>query len=149
MLLRTHLAIGLAAALYFLPHITHKASFVPAVLIASALPELGKMFSSKGIIKILRVLKSPQPLGGITRTYTVCILVSLALAFTYPFLAFPFFLGYSFNLFINAFTPDGITPFWPLKKKSTGRVSPGSTIDYTIFIIFLFFDVALFIKLFL
>jgi len=148
MLIRTHLAVGLAAALYFLPHMNERVLFIPVVLIASLIPELGNIiFSREG--KHKKLIKTSTPFGGITRTYTTCIIASVVLVFIYPLIAFPFFLGYSFNLFLNAFTPEGITPFWPSKRKTTGKVSVGGTIDYTIFVLFVIFDIGLALKLLL
>ncbi|MBS3099071.1 metal-dependent hydrolase [Candidatus Pacearchaeota archaeon] len=140
MLARTHFAIGLAIALFFLPHVNNKLVFFPAVLIASILPEIGNILFRVRRKKSLKPFVPRNFLGGATRTYTFCITISVLLAFFYPILALPFFLGYSFNLFLNSFTPDGIMPFWPIGNKTTGKVTPGGTIDYTIFIVFIILD---------
>jgi inner membrane protein len=88
-------------------------------------------------------------LGGILHSYTLCIAIALALAFFYPILAFPFFLGYSSHLFLDAFTPDGIKPFWPfIKKKSTGKIDTGGKVDLAIFTVMIFVNIALLAKLF-
>jgi membrane-bound metal-dependent hydrolase YbcI (DUF457 family) len=149
MLLKTHIAVGIAAALYFLPHMNDKLIFAPTVLVASILPEIGNILFAKKGHKYMKVFKSKNPLGGITRTYTTCILVSIILAVIYPILAFPFFLGYSFNLFLNTFSTEGIRPFWPLKNKTSGHIATGGNIDLTIFILFLIFDLALVVKIFI
>lgn len=149
--LRTHLAVGVALALYFLPHVNDKLIFFPSVLVASILPNLGSLFTHgrkdyrrKGIFSFLMKEKDTR---GIIHTYTVCILVALALAFFYPVFALPFFLGYSFHLFLDSFTTEGITPFWPYKKKSTGHVKSGGKIDKVIFYLVIVFCIALFVKL--
>jgi len=67
----------------------------------------------------------------------------------YPVLALPFFLGYSFNLTLDAFSTKGIVPFWPFKKKLSGKIMPGGRIDNIIFYLFILFDLALLIKFFI
>ena len=152
MLKRTHLAIGLGIVLYFLdlPQLNNKLIFSIVVLIASLLPALETAFVSvrqrRGIFSFARKLEQPN---GILHTYTVCIFVSVILAFFYPIYAFPFFLGYSFHLFVDAFTPRGIQPFWPYKERSKGHVHPGGRVDMIIFYVMLVVDLALFAKLFI
>lgn len=149
MLNRTHLAVGLAMALYFLPHMNDKILFVPIVLIASVLPNLGLIISSRKGVKIKRPLGRTTYLGKVVNSYTFCMVITLAIALLYPVLAFPFFLGYSMHLFLDAFTPDGIVPFWPfIKKESKGSIGTGGKIDNAIFVIMILVDVGLFVKLF-
>src|SRR3989344_8027685 len=123
MLLRTHIAIGLAVALFFLPHVNNKWIFFPIVLLSSILPDADSRFSTLGRKKVFRPLQMVSRHRGILHTYTFCIFISVLLAFYYPALALPFFLGYSFHLYADLFTPEGIMPFWPLKKRVTGHVT--------------------------
>src|SRR3989338_4124869 len=139
MLLRTHLAVGIAVALYFLPFIEHKLIFFPVVLISSLLPDIDTGFSTIGRSRLFRPLQWFVKHRGIIHTYTVCIIISIVLAMFYPVYALPFFLGYSFHLYLDMFTPEGIRPFWPLKKRVEGNVKTGGTIDATIFYLFIFF----------
>ena len=152
MLKRTHIALGLAAALYFLPHIKgSKIVFLAVVLLASILPDLETGFSAPKRHKILSI----QPIkwvfhkNWLFHTYTILIPVCILIAFFYPFIAFPFFLGYSFHLFIDSFSPQGIRPFWPVKKRSTGSIVPGGRVDRILFYVFVFVDFALLVKLFI
>lgn len=146
MLKRTHLALGVAVALYFLPHVQNRIIFLATVLVATMIPNLEQVVSRA---KVSGGLKQVFMHRGILHTYTVCILVSIFLASFYPVFALPFFLGYSFHLVLDAFTTEGIRPFWPLKHRSTGRVKSGGTVDRTIFYTILLVDMALFIKLFI
>mgnify|MGYP001576810429 CR=1 FL=1 len=146
MLKRTHLALGVAVALYFLPHVNNKLIFLATVIISTMLPNLEQVLS-RG--KVEGALKQVFMHRGILHTYTLCIAASIFLAFFYPMFALPFFLGYSFHLTLDAFTTDGIRPFWPLKRRSTGKIRTGSKVDSTIFYILILFDLALFIKLFI
>lgn len=140
MMLRTHLAVGIAVVLYFLPFIEHKLVFVPVALIASILPDIDSGFSNIGKHKIFRPVQWLSNHRGILHTYTFCIGISVLLAFFYPIVALPFFLGYSFHLYLDMFTPQGIKPFWPLKVKSSGHVTTGGKVDATIFYIFVVLD---------
>ncbi|MBI2452233.1 metal-dependent hydrolase [Candidatus Pacearchaeota archaeon] len=146
--IKTYLSVALAVALYFLPHVNNKIIFIPAVLISTLIPEIeNPNFFKKGF-KIFTTTKEDLPKNGILHTYTFCIMVSLIFAFFYPVLALPFFLGYSFHLLLDTFTPQGIRPFWPLKQRTSGKVAPGGKIEKTIFYIFIIFDIALLLKLF-
>ena len=149
MLLRTHIAVGLAVAFYFLPHVVNKLYFLPVVLIASALPDIDTGYSSIGRRKIFRPVQLMTRHRGIFHTYTFCILVSLLFALYYPVLALPFFLGYSFHLILDSFTPQGIVPFWPFRIKVEGKIKTGGSIDSTIFYASLIFAAALLVKFFI
>lgn len=131
---KIHLVIGSFIALYFLPFITHKIVFFPVVLIASFIPDLDSVIVPKKNYKTLRFLNS-QSYREFMHSYTFCILLSTLLAFFYPILALPFFLGYSFHLFFDSLTVDGINPFWPLKVKTKGLIVPGKSSEKILMII--------------
>ncbi len=147
MLLRTHTAVGLVAALYFLPHVVNKVIFVPIVLLASALPDIDTGYSNIGKHKIFRPVQMFSSHRGIFHTYTMCIAISVLLALFYPIFALPFFLGYSFHLILDSFTPKGIRPFWPFRVRVEGRIKTGGPIDTTIFYVCLIFAAALLINM--
>ena len=149
MLSRTHLAVGLTVALYFLPYVTHKWIFLPLVLISSILPDIDSGYSKIGKHRIFRPIQMVSKHRGILHTYTVCIIVSIIFALFVPTLALPFFLGYSFHLILDSFTPEGIKPFWPFRIRVAGNVKTGGSIDSTIFYVSSLFGLALFIKLFI
>jgi len=139
----THLAIGFAAAVYFLPLVNNELVFFLVVMATSLLPDADSGTSRLGKKKIFRPLQMISKHRGFFHTYTFAVLASLALALVYPIVALPFFLGYSFHLLADSFTPMGIRPFWPFKGKSTGIVKAGGPIDKAIFITFIIIDIIL------
>lgn len=149
MLRKTHLAIGLAASLYFLPHVTNKIIFIPIVLIASILPDIDSGFSTLGERGIFKMVQMTTKHRGILHTYTFCIAVSILLTTVYPVAALPFFLGYSFHLLADSFTIRGIKPFWPLKMVTSGNIKTGGKAEKIIFFIFAMADSILLVSLLL
>jgi len=121
---RIHLLIGFFAAIFFLPNVNNKLVFFPVVMIASLIPDIDSLIAPKKDYKILRQFKS-KSYKDFMHSYTLCIILSALLAFFYPILALPFFIGYSFHLFFDSLTVPGTTPFWPLKIKSKGFIVPG------------------------
>ncbi|MBW6442258.1 metal-dependent hydrolase [Patescibacteria group bacterium] len=135
MLRRVHIFMGLFLALYFLPHVNHKILFFPIVLISSIIPDLDTIFfPHKTHYKIIKMLKS-EPYKNFMHSYTLCIFLSLILAFFYPIIALPFFIGYSFHLFFESLTTYGTRPFWPAKIRSKGFIAPEGTIEKTLTVI--------------
>jgi inner membrane protein len=142
MLRRTHLAIGLASAFYFLPRVNSKLIFLAVVIISTLLPDLDR---GMNFFKFDYWRGKPPTPGhrSFLHSYTICILVAILLAFIYPLLALPFFLGYSLHLFADSFTMRGIKPFWPLKFTSSGKISTGGKMESVIFFVFVLIDVFL------
>ncbi|MDO8459884.1 MAG: metal-dependent hydrolase [Nanoarchaeota archaeon] len=149
MLKRTHLAIGLGSALYFLPHVTHKYTFIPIVLLTSLLPDIDSSSSSMGRRIVFRPLQWFARHRCIIHSFSLCIILSAILALFYPLFAFPFFLGYSLHLFADSFTIQGIRPFWPSKLESKGIVRTGGTIESSILVVIIIVDIALLISFFI
>lgn len=148
MIKRTHLVIGLACALLFLPHVNNKLLFFPVVLLCSLLPDIDSPSSYLGHNKIFRPLQWVAEHRGVLHSFTICIVASFVLAFVFPILALPFFLGYASHLAADSFTREGITPFWPWKRTSSGFISTGGSSEYPVFIIFIVLDAVLFLRLF-
>ncbi len=121
---KTHLIIGFFVAIFFIPDVNNKLIFFPIVMIASLIPDIDSVIAPKKDFKMLRPLKS-KSYKDFMHSYTLCIILSALLAFFYPLLALPFFIGYSFHLFFDSLTVPGTTPFWPLKIKSKGFIVPG------------------------
>ena len=143
---KTHLAIGLAIGLYFVRFATYKLSFIPIVLFSSLLPDIDSTSSSLGERRIFRPIQLFFKHRGPLHSFTVAVLISLIFLFFYPIIALPFFLGYSFHLFADSFTPRGIRPFWPLKTISSGVAKSGGVFDKGLFIIFIVLDIILLIS---
>jgi len=145
MLIRTHLAIAVFAILLLLSHVSNKLLFVIVVLIATFIPDIDSGFStlgSRGIFKFLQVFTKHR---GIIHSFTFCILISIILAFFFPAVAFAFFLGYAVHLFADSFTKEGITPFWPYSRMSSGYFKTGGRVETSVFLAFIFLDMILFV----
>ena len=143
MIWRTHLAIGLAIALYFSSKVTYPLLFIPVVLFASLFPDIDSAFSKIGRKPVFIPVQIISSHRGFIHSYTIAILLTLGLALLYPIIALPFFLGYSFHLFADSFTQQGIRPFWPFKGMSNGSISVGGKMDKTIFYVFVLIDIVL------
>ncbi len=148
MISRTHLAIGLALVLLFLPHVNSKLLFVPVLLISCLLPDIDSTASAFGQNKLLRPFQFFVKHRGMIHSLTFCIVLSAFFAAVIPVLALPFFLGYASHLFADSFTKDGITPFWPMKKSSAGLIVTGGRTEYFVFATFIVIDAILFLRLF-
>lgn len=146
MLAKTHLAIGIFAALLVVDKVANTLVFIPVVLIASLLPDIDTHVSTLGRGLIFRPLQWLTRHRGILHSFTIACAVALFFAFYIPVLAFPFFLGYGLHLLVDSFTVEGIQPFWPLRNKSEGKLRVGGSIEHAIFIAFCITDVALFIS---
>ena len=87
MIWKTHVAIGLAVALYFAGKVTSPLLFVPVVLFASLFPDIDSGFSYLGRKPIFKPVQMVSSHRGIIHSYTMAIILSAALAFFYPILA--------------------------------------------------------------
>lgn len=145
MLIRTHLAIAVFVMLLFVQHVNNKLVFVFVSLIATMLPDIDCAFSTLGKGKEWRFLQFFIDHRGPVHSLTICLVVSLILAFFLPTIAFGFFLGYSVHLFVDSFTKEGIMPFWPYSKKSSWRLKTGSFLESSVLLTFLLVDAFLFI----
>lgn len=148
MLFKTHLVIGLCIALFLIQHMESPFVFLIVVLAASALPDIDSGFSTFGKHWSLKPLQWLTRHRGIFHSFTLCIFLSFVLAWYVPVLALPFFLGYSIHLFADALTVEGIRPFWPFAKTSTGHIRVGGPVEDALFLIFSILSVILFALLF-
>ena len=143
MLVKTHLAIGFAVALYFSRLVNNLWIFIPVVILSSLIPDIDSGFSFLGRRGLFKPVQWTTVHRGVLHSYTLAILGSLILALWFPLFALPFFLGYAFHLFADSFTVQGIKPFWPLKFVSSGVVRSGSAVEKAIFFSFVIFDLFL------
>lgn len=148
MLLRTHLALAVFVILLFVEHVNDQLVFIFVALIATALPDIDSGFSTVGKMKGFRFLQFFVRHRGLIHSFTFCIIVSLILAVFWPIVSLAFFLGYALHIFVDSFTIEGVAPFWPYKKKSSWRLRTGSIVETTLFLILIFFDIALVIFMF-
>lgn len=143
MLIRTHLAIAVFVMLLFVQHVNNPLVFMTVLLIATMLPDVDSAFSTLGKGKQWRILQFFVEHRGPIHSLTLSIIISIILSFFLPTIAFAFFLGYSTHLFVDSFTKEGITPFWPQNKKSKGPLKTGGVLESSIFLAFLLIDVFL------
>ena len=144
---KTHLAIGVFLTLLLLPSVTHRVIFVPIVLLASLLPDIDSAYSTFGHKRIFRPLQLFVKHRGIIHSLTFCVFITALFAFLIPVLALPFFLGYGGHLLADSLTLDGIRPFWPLKKRASGKILTGGMIEQGIFIALIAANVLLVVSL--
>lgn len=149
MLLKTHYAITAFFILLFLPHVDDKLIFAAVALVSTALPDIDSRYSSLGRKRLNRLLQWFTRHRGVIHSFTFLVLITLVLIFFFPVLGFGFFLGYSLHLLADSFTPDGIAPFYPLKKKSCGSVKTGGLLELGLLSGFVFVDALLFLERFL
>ena len=149
MLLRTHLALIVAAILLFIQHVNNKILFIFVALIATMLPDIDTGFSNLGRLKGMGFLHFFVKHRGIIHSFTFCIIISVVLAVFWPVISLGFFLGYALHLFLDSFTREGIIPFWPYKERSSWRLRTGSLVETTLFLFLVLIDILLVVLMFL
>ncbi len=146
MMIKTHVIISLFFVLLFLPVIDGKIVFVLVTLFATLIPDVDSRFSYIGSKKIMRVLQFFTKHRGIIHSFTFLFLLTLIILLVYPKIAFGFFLGYGMHLFADSFTSEGIEPFRPWKKKTSGPITTGGKSEMVVMMIFLIADLGLLLK---
>jgi len=131
---RTHLVFALFLGLIFFPYMQDKIFFIPVLLLSSMLPDIDCMHSKLGKHWIWRPLQWCIKHRGVFHSFTLCLLAALLISFTFPVIAFPFFLGYASHLFGDAMTNEGIRPWWPTKKELKGFFKTGGKVEKVVFI---------------
>ncbi len=136
----THLASGIMIGLFF-----YKQPYAIALTaLGAVMPDIDSPFSR--ISKISNNnKKSTNRLikhRGITHTLTAAMLIYAAYFAIFGNNAIlPFILGYCFHIFLDAFTPMGVRPFYPFSKAKIrlggGAVKTGSVSDKALGFIFL------------
>lgn len=149
MLIRTHLALIIAVILLFIPHLHNQFLFAVIALAATFLPDIDTGFSTLGKRKEFRFLQFFVRHRGFIHSLTFCLLITLILVYFLPSIALPFFLGYSLHLFGDAFSIEGIQPFWPYRKVSNWRFKTGSLTETSFFVSLILLDILLFFLLFI
>lgn len=147
MLNKTHLSIGLFFMLLFIPRVVHIYSYVLVFLISTVLPNIDSIPSGKNVaLKPLALFLKKR---GFMHSFTLCFAVTLLLTWFFPVYAFPFFLGYGMHLLIDAWTVEGIRPFWPFRAVSSGKIRTGGALENILFYCFIVADlIALYILFF-
>ncbi len=143
MLIKTHLAITGFFVLLLLPFVSHKILFVILALVATYIPDIDLKDSKLGKKKIFRPLQIFVKHRGFFHSFSFLFLVTFVFVLFVPILALGFFLGYASHLFADSFTKDGIAPFYPWKRKSTGRIRTGGKVESSVFLVILILDLVL------
>ena len=128
MLNKTHLSIGIFFMILFLPNVNYTTSYIVIFLIATILPNIDSLLSGKNhfFLKPLRLFFKPR---GFMHSFTFCFAVTFLLVWFRPVYSFAFFLGYGLHLLLDAWTTEGIRPFWPIRTISKGRWTSGGSIE--------------------
>lgn len=143
MMLRTHLALSVLIALLFLPHISSRGIFILVLLVATILPDADTAFSTAGNNIFSKIIQFFVKHRGFLHSLTFCVGISVLAALSYPVIALPFFLGYGFHIFLDSFTKEGVMPFWPWRKISSGFIKTGGKVESTLFISLIIIDIIL------
>ncbi len=140
---KTHLAIGVLFMIIFLQNVFNIGIFVSVFIISTLLPNLDQFGSSKraGNMMVWKPIKHVLKPRGFLHSFTFCLIITFVFTWYLPIFAFPFFLGYSIHLLADAWTVEGIKPFWPLNNIAKGRVQTGGSLEETIFFIFVILDI--------
>ncbi len=146
MLLRTHYVITLFFVILFFSYVENKLVFVIMAFLGTQLPDIDSRYSTLGRKKINRILQLFTKHRGMIHSFTFLISLTVLLVIFWPVGAFGFFLGYGLHLLADSFTPDGIVPFYPYKKKSKGKIKTGGKLEIGLYVGFLLVDVVLILK---
>lgn len=125
MMKKTHLVLAL---LLFLIFVFIFKNIIPAlaIFLAALLPDLDLAFLHRKLFHNL--------------FFGFIIGVVLLL---YPVLILPFCVGFLSHLALDAFTPMGIWPFWPLGFRIKGPIRTGKIFDYCLFLLFFVLSITL------
>jgi len=140
MLLKTHYAITLFFIILFFSSVEHKLVFILTALVGTQLPDVDSRYSKIGQKKIARILQWFTKHRGMIHSFTFLVSLTIILVLVWPVAAFGFFLGFGLHLLADSFTPYGIMPFYPLKKKSIGIVKTGGSLETGLLVGFMIVD---------
>lgn len=146
MLIRTHLAITLCFALFFIPFVRYPFLFLLVALLATYIPDIDSKKSKIGNHWYLRPFQWIARHRGFVHSFSFLFLMAFVFVLFVPFLALPFFLGYSSHLVADSFTVRGIKPFFPLRGISQGNITTGGVNEFNVFIFFILIDIILLVS---
>ncbi len=140
MLIKTHLLISLCIGLIFTPYVRYPLLFLAVILLATYIPDIDTPNSKIGNHWYLRPFQWFAKHRGIVHSFVFLIGIVILLSLFLPVIALPFFLGYSSHLFADSFTIEGIKPFYPLGKVSSGNIKTGGFNEMNVLILFVILD---------
>jgi len=136
------------AILLLIDKVEAKYVFVLVALFATFIPDIDTAYSKLGHHKIFRPLQFFVRHRGFIHSFSFLFLLILILILIYPVAALPFFLGYGLHIFLDAFSVEGIKPFYPWGKKCSGKIRTGGKIEVSLFLIFILIDLFLAVRIF-
>jgi len=145
MLIRTHLAITLFLVLLLIENVSSPILFLVVAMFATYIPDIDSKNSRIGHHLFFRPIQWLSRHRGMIHSFSFLILVTFFIALILPGVALGFFVGYGSHLFVDSFTIEGIRPFYPSKKRSSGNVITGSLSETNILVVFLILDIILFV----
>ena len=148
MLVRTHLAVTLMAILFLIDKVEAQYTFVVVALVATFIPDIDTAYSKLGHHKIFRPLQFFVRHRGFIHSFTFLLLIVLAFVLFWPVGALGFFLGYGLHLFLDTFSIQGIRPFYPYSKTSSGKIKTGGKVEVGLFLVFVLIDLFLAVRIF-
>jgi len=143
MLIRTHLLITLFFILILFSSVENKVVFVVIALIATFIPDVDTRFSKLGKKKVFRPLQFFVNHRGFFHSFIFLGLISLIFYLFLPLIMLPFALGYGSHLIADAFTIQGIKPFYPFKRRIRWKIKTGGVFETIILVCFLIADLLL------
>lgn len=148
MLFRTHLIITIFFVLLIFPYIQNPIVFIPVALFATLLPDIDSKNSKLGHYKIFRIFNLFTKHRGITHSLIFLAVISFFIFLFSKEILLAFVLGYVLHIFCDGFTREGVTPFYPSKKRISGWIKTGGITEIFIFIVFIFVDLFLICRIF-
>lgn len=145
MLIKTHLLITLFFVLIFVPFVKYPIAFLLVALLATYIPDIDSRNSKIGNHWYLRPFQWIVRHRGFVHSFGFLFALTLVFVLFLPFLALPFFLGYSSHLIADSFTVEGIKPFYPLPHSSRGNITTGGINEFNVMVLFVILDVILFV----
>jgi len=146
MLIKTHLAITLFFVLLLLPFVSHKVIFIILAMLVTYVPDMDISSSKLGKFKIFRPIQFFIKHRGFFHSFTFLFLITIFFVMFIPILALGFFVGYASHLFADSLTLNGIAPFSPWKRKTSGIIKTGGKTESMIFLFLLIANLLLLSK---
>jgi inner membrane protein len=155
MLFRTHFVFALLVCFVFLRYLEtsflERIIFCVALLFATAFVDIDSQKSKFGNYWILRPVQWVFSHRGMIHSFLFASILGLAVFAFSREAGIGFFMGYVLHLFLDMFTPEGVSIFWPLfsKRISLVGIRSGGIIEQIFFVLILLLDIYLVWFLFL
>lgn len=117
--------------------------FIFMALFGCLVPDIDSRFSKLGRKKIFRWVQFFVKHRGMFHSFFFLVILCFILWLFFPYVVFPFFMGYFIHLFTDCFTMNGIRLFYPFQKRFCWRIKTGGVLERLIFFVFLFFNIFL------